>query len=49
LMKKFKDLDTLQTVKQKVENQLLDMIHDLHEIRNRDTDRGKWRRWLNMR
>src|ERR1041385_4469565 len=49
LMKKFKDLDTLQTVKQKVENQLLDMIHELHEIRNRDTDRGKWRRWLNMR
>lgn len=49
LMKKFNDLTTLNAVKVKVENELLDMIHELHEIRNNDTDRSKWRRWLTMK
>lgn len=49
LKSKLEDDNTLNEVKGKVETHLLSLINELHEIRNRDTDRSKWRRWLNMK
>ncbi len=49
LKSKIEDEATLNEVKGKVETNLLALINELHEIRNNDTDRSKWRRWLNMK
>jgi 1-acyl-sn-glycerol-3-phosphate acyltransferase len=47
--KKFNDEETQEFIKKKVERALLSEFHKLFEIRNKDTDRSKWRRLLNMR
>lgn len=49
LKAKVEDEETLNEVKGKVETQLLALINELHQLRNSDTDRSKWRRWLNMK
>lgn len=46
---KFDDEPTQQLIKQKVEKALLGEFQKLFEIRDKDTDRSKWRRLLNMK
>ena len=46
---KFDDAETQELMKKKVEKALLSEFHKLFEIRDKDTDRSKWRRLLNMR
>ncbi len=45
---KFNDEKTQEMIRRKVESALLAQFKGLFEIRSRDTDRSKWRRWLNM-
>ena len=47
--KKFDDAETQEKVKKKVEAALLAEFEKLFTIRDRDTDRSKWRRLLNMK
>jgi 1-acyl-sn-glycerol-3-phosphate acyltransferase len=46
---KFDDAETQEAVKKKVEKALLGEFQKLFEIRDKDTDRSKWRRLLNRR
>ncbi len=46
---KFEDIETQNLVKQKVEDALLAEFQKLFAIRDKDTDRSKWRRLLNMK
>ena len=46
---KFDDEETQQLIKQKVEKALLGEFQKLFDIRDKDTDRSKWRRLLNMK
>jgi 1-acyl-sn-glycerol-3-phosphate acyltransferase len=47
--KKFDDPETQELVKKKVESALLAEFQKLFTIRDKDTDRSKWRRLLNMK
>ncbi len=49
LKKKCEDHETQEIIKQKVETALLKEFEKLFELRDKDTDRGKWRRFLNMK
>ncbi len=46
---KFEDTATQDMMKKKVEKALLGEFEKLFEIRDKDTDRSKWRRLLNMK
>jgi len=46
---KFEDPETQEMMKKKVEASLHKQFHQLFEIRDKDTDRSKWRRLLNMK
>jgi len=46
---KFEDSETQEKMKKKVEEALLGEFKKLFEIRDHDTDRSKWRRFLNMK
>lgn len=46
---KFDDTETQEMMKKKVEKALLGEFQKLFTIRDKDTDRSKWRRLLNMR
>ena len=46
---KFDDAESQELMKKKVEKALLSEFHKLFEIRDKDTDRSKWRRLLNMK
>ncbi|MES2619355.1 MAG: lysophospholipid acyltransferase family protein [Bacteroidota bacterium] len=45
----FNDEATQNLIKKKVETALLKQFKELFDIRANDTDRSKWRRWLNMK
>ena len=47
--KQFDDTETQELMKKKVEEALLGEFKKLFAIRDKDTDRSKWRRLLNMR
>ena len=46
---KFEDAETQELIKGKVEKALLAEFERLFEIRDKDTDRSKWRRLLNLK
>jgi 1-acyl-sn-glycerol-3-phosphate acyltransferase len=46
---KFEDEKSQELIKSKVENSLDKLFGELFEIRDKDRDRGKWRRFLNMK
>jgi 1-acyl-sn-glycerol-3-phosphate acyltransferase len=46
---KFEDLKTQEMMKAKVEESLYKSFGELFEIRDNDRDRGKWRRFFNMK
>jgi 1-acyl-sn-glycerol-3-phosphate acyltransferase len=46
---KFEDNKSQELIKGKVEDSLYQLFGELFEIRDNDRDRGKWRRFLNMK
>ncbi|MFN8285729.1 MAG: lysophospholipid acyltransferase family protein [Chitinophagales bacterium] len=48
MKRKLHDDTALDVVKSKVEDSLLEMIHELHETRRKDKDRSTLRRWLSL-
>ncbi len=48
MKRKVNNDEALDTIKGKVEESLLEMIHELHDVRRKDRDRSKLRRWLSL-